>query len=242
MRRQALVLMLLVGASRPALASPPLPPPPPAPDKGQEADRPAASEPAPAPPTVPRSGGQASTSLRTGLLLAAVAGQAIATTLDIATARRTADTCGRPEDRSGGPLRCRPGDAANLGLGVGALASYVTSFSLSAGFGYVQGRLQAQRGAAPAARQLRALAWSGGLLVAAGLVGVASSGLATQGACGEAGCDPRRLLSASLLRSASVLGVSLGAGMLTWREGARRVVVEPTLGPGRASLSLRLQF
>lgn len=237
MRRGTLAVMLVAGAPRLALAAPPLPPPPP--PSGAQA---AALEHAPAPPTAPQPSGPASTSLRAGLLLGAVASQALATTLDVATTRFAVSTCGRPEGDTGEAPRCRSGGAANLSLGLGALASYVTSFSLSAGFGYVQGRLQAQRGAAPAARQLRALAWSGGLLVAAGLLGLASSGLATQDACGEEGCAPRRLLSASLLRSASVLGVSLGAGMLTWREGVRRVAVEPTLGPERAGLSLRLQF
>src|SRR5690606_30195856 len=129
-----------------------------------------------------------------------------------------------------------------LGLGLGALVFSISSFSMSAGFGYVQGGFRAQVQSGPAARRLRAVAWVGGLLVTAGVMGTAWSGLATQQACDAGACDPGRSVTASLLRSASTLAANLGVGLLTWREGARRIRPGLALGPGRVSASLNLRF
>ncbi|MDC0668110.1 hypothetical protein [Nannocystis radixulma] len=179
-------------------------------------------------------------SLRTGLLIGSVVAQAIGVGLDLATARAVADRCPRGANEADSP--CRPAGGEMLGVGLGALASYVTSFGLAAGFGYVQGGLRAARTPAATIRRSRAIAWVGGLLVGAGLAGAAWSGLATQGACDEAGCDPKRALAASLLRGASTLSASLGVGMLSWREGMRRVHTGLALGPGRIGVEVRLAF
>ncbi|MCY1064437.1 hypothetical protein OV090_06680 [Nannocystis sp. RBIL2] len=78
--------------------------------------------------------------------------------------------------------------------------------------------------------------------MSAGILGVAWSGLATQGACDEGACDPQRALAAGLLRGASMLSASVGVGMLTWREGMRRVHGGLALGPGRVGLQVRVAF
>lgn len=236
LRRSAGVLAVLLCSQAPARAlAGPSPPPPPAPE------RPVAA-PATVRESAPPPGMHGQSSLRTGLLVGAIASQAIAVSLDVVAARAVADGCRRPGDPAEGSERCGAVGGENLGLGLGALASYVTSFGMTAGFGYVQGGLRSQVRPAVAPRRLRAVAWVGGLLVTAGILGTAWSGLATQDACDEAGCDPRRSLSASLLRGASTLAASAGVGLLTWREGLRRVHTGLALGPDRVGITVRLRF
>ncbi|MBZ5714850.1 hypothetical protein [Nannocystis pusilla] len=241
-----------MAAPRGALAQetrPPPPPPPPAP----VTEAPPISVSAAPPPALPANAAaqtpaaaarpamvsprdDSRRSLRTGLLIGSVVTQAIGVGLDLATARAVADRCERAGEA------CRPGGGEMLGVGLGALASYVTSFGLAAGLGYVQGGLRAARSPATTIGRTRAIAWVGGLLVGAGLVGAAWSGLETQAACDKAGCDPQRALTASLVRGASTLSASLGVGMLSWREGMRRVHTGLALGPGRIGVAVRLAF
>jgi hypothetical protein len=177
----------------------------------------------------------AKTPLRTGLAVGLVVSHAIGIGLDLGTARAVVADCTRPGNLAASSGRCDRGDG--LGLGIGALVFHISSFTLAAGLGYVQGDLRAQKRPGPTARRLRAAAWFGGLLVTAGVLGTAWSGLTTQQAS-----DARRASAASLLRGASTLAASIGVGLLTWREGIRRVRPGLALGPGRVSVSLSLVF
>lgn len=246
-----------------ALPPPPPPPPPPAerPQPPEHAARPSAlsstnqgefktaaasSCPAPAgeaehplasssPPRTVRP----ELSLQGGLASGAVVSYATAVLLDVMAAVHSTD-CERAGDVSASG-RCRPSGQSNLGLGLGALALHVTSFSMAASFGYVHGRVRAQNGPALSRQRWRASAWAGGLLVSVGLAGTALSGLATQDACSD-GCDSGRAVLASVLRSTSTLATDLGVGLLTWREGVRRWNTSLAFGHGHVGAALTLRF
>ncbi len=170
--------------------------------------------------------------LRGGLAAGAVVSYTTAVLLDVVGATHSADC-----DRTG----CRSSGQSNLGLGLGALAFHVTSFSMAASFGYVQGRVRAQSGPSLSRRRSLASAWAGGLLVSVGLAGTALSGLATQDACSD-GCDLGRAVLASVLRSTSTLATNLGVGLLTWREGVRRWNTSLAFGHGHVGAALTVRF
>lgn len=241
-----------------AHASPPPPPPSPPPaerpqpaqpsptDGGEFITAAASSCPAPAaeaehPPGHPSSppNVRPELPLRGGLAAGAVVSYTTAVLLDVAGAAHSAD-CDRAGDASASG-RCRSSGQSNLGLGLGALALHVTSFSMAASFGYVQGRVRAQSGPSLSRRRWRASAWAGGLLVSVGLAGTALSGLATQDACSD-GCDSGRAVLASVLRSTSTLATNIGVGLLTWREGVRRWNTSLAFGHGHVGAALALRF
>lgn len=169
---------------------------------------------------------------RPGLWLGAVGSFAGAVGLDIASAQFAAD-CARFGETS---RRCTVNRPETVGLGLSALALYVTSFSVSAAAGYMHG---ARATARP--RSLRAAAWAGGILVSAGLMGAALSGLATGRAC-EGACDPRDALTASALRGVALLATNIGVGTLTWREGSRRLGATLALGQRHLGVSVQMSF
>lgn len=242
-----------------AHASPPPPPPPPAErlqpaqpsplsstDRGEFITAAASSCPAPTgeakqPPvsSSPPRNVRPELPLRGGLAAGAVVSYTTAVLLDVVGAAHSAD-CDRTGDASASG-RCRSSGQSNLGLGLGALAFHVTSFSMAASFGYVQGRVRAQSGPLLSRRRSLASAWAGGLLVSVGLAGTALSGLATQDACSD-GCDSGRAVLASVLRSTSTLATNLGVGLLTWREGVRRWNTSLAFGHGHVGAALTVRF
>lgn len=221
----------------PPLTAAPAPrqlPPPPSPARTPDpAPSPILAPPPPELAHGPRA--RALVPLRTGLAVGVVVSHAIAIGLDIGTARVVGVICPRPVDLSADSGLCDRGEG--LGLGVGAMVFHLSSFSLAAGLGYVQGKIRAQERPGPAIRPFRAAAWFGGLLATAGVMGTALSSLATQQAD-----DARQATATSLLRGAATVTASIGVGLLTWREGIRRVRPGLALGPGRVGASLSLRF
>jgi hypothetical protein len=224
-------------ATQPPRASTPEPRRPPPPPSPAQSPDPAPSLLLSLPPPElahgPRS--RAKVPLRTGLAVGLVVSHAVAIGLDLGTARAVGVVCPRPANLPAINGTCDRGEG--LGLGIGAMVFHISSFTMAAGLGYVQGEIRALERPAPAARPLRAAAWFGGLLVTAGVLGTALSGLATQQAD-----DARQATATSLLRGAATVTASIGVGLLTWREGIRRVRPGLALGPGRASVSLSLVF
>jgi hypothetical protein len=137
--------------------------------------------------------------------------------------------------RADADTTCSGGRIDSVGPALGSVVFHFTAFGMSAGYGYVRGKHGVRRSPRPARLRMRAAAWIGTLLVSAGIASAATSGLATSH-------DPGKPLTASLIRSVALLGANVGVGLLTWREGTRRIQGGVSIGPESAGGSLRVQF